>query len=119
MPPPDDLSSLRDMQDAGNLAALILAGYESGAISRSDLQMKAALERHLSVIGEAMRRLTAEFTAANPGIPWSQWIGLRNVVVHAYDTIDDDQLVANADVDIPQLLTFLADFNLEDDPSDD
>jgi uncharacterized protein with HEPN domain len=40
------------------------------------------------VIGEAVRRLPPELTAAHPEIPWAAMRGMRNHIVHGYDTID-------------------------------
>lgn len=52
-------------------------------------------------LGEAASRLTADFRAAHPELPWAQMIGLRNRIVHSYDDIDPDIVwqVASADVE--------------------
>ncbi|WP_295650570.1 HepT-like ribonuclease domain-containing protein [uncultured Mucilaginibacter sp.] len=53
----------------------------------SDSKTKSAVERQLSIVGEALtqlRKLDAEELAHT-----KQIIGLRNMIVHAYDTIDD------------------------------
>jgi uncharacterized protein with HEPN domain len=53
----------------------------------SDFKTKSAVERQLSIIGEALTQLrkldTAELAHTH------QIIGLRNLIIHAYDTIDD------------------------------
>ncbi|WP_292408536.1 MULTISPECIES: DUF86 domain-containing protein [unclassified Methanoculleus] len=43
---------------------------------------------HLQIIGEAVRGISSEFRAANPDIPWSDIIGMRNVLIHHYFGID-------------------------------
>jgi uncharacterized protein with HEPN domain len=45
---------------------------------------------HLQVIGEAVRALSEEFKADHPELPWSDIIGMRNIIVHVYFGIDTD-----------------------------
>jgi len=46
--------------------------------------------RHLQMVGEAARALPAEVRAHAPEIPWPQIIGMRNVLVHGYFSIDTE-----------------------------
>ena len=45
---------------------------------------------HLQIIGEAVRGLTSTFRENNPEAPWQQIIGMRNVLVHGYFSVDHD-----------------------------
>ncbi|BBL66916.1 HepT-like ribonuclease domain-containing protein [Methanoculleus chikugoensis] len=45
---------------------------------------------HLQIIGEAVRGISSEFKAEKPGIPWTDIIGMRNVLIHHYFGIDRD-----------------------------
>lgn len=47
-----------------------------------------AVIRRLGIIGEAASRLTDEFKKKYPGIPWKQIVGLRNVIIHDYSTLN-------------------------------
>jgi len=47
-----------------------------------------AVVRNLEIIGEAAKRLPAQFRAAHPAIPWPKIAGLRNRIVHDYAGID-------------------------------
>ncbi|MCC6803990.1 MAG: DUF86 domain-containing protein, partial [Anaerolineae bacterium] len=38
--------------------------------------------RCFEVIGEVVKRLPPELTAAHPGIPWRQISGFRDVLIH-------------------------------------
>jgi uncharacterized protein with HEPN domain len=58
---------------------------------------------HLQIIGEAAARLPPDLRSASPRVPWSQIIGLRNVLVHAYFRVDPDEVWAVVDRDIPAL----------------
>ena len=51
--------------------------------------VQSAVYRQLAIIGEAARRVSEPFQSAHPEIMWKSWIDFRNVLVHAYDGIDD------------------------------
>jgi len=43
-----------------------------------------AVAQKLTVIGEAVARLSPEITARNTSVPWPDIVGLRNILVHEY-----------------------------------
>jgi uncharacterized protein with HEPN domain len=45
---------------------------------------------NLQNLGEAASRLSGEFQLAHPETPWTKIIGMRNVLVHGYFTIDPE-----------------------------
>jgi uncharacterized protein with HEPN domain len=59
------------------------------------------------VLGEAARRLSQEIRAAHPNVPWRDIIGLRSIVSHGYDQIDDDELWQVIQRDLPELIARL------------
>jgi uncharacterized protein with HEPN domain len=113
MPPPDDLSALRDIRDAARFITQAIADVRSGRHSDTDGYVLRALEREFAVIGEAVKRLTMEFRERHPSVPWREWAGLRDVLVHAYDVIDHPQLWDYAATDVPPLLEFLEQFEVD------
>ena len=54
----------------------------------SDEQAFDATLKNLEVIGEAAKRLPAEFKESNPGIAWRDIAGLRDIIVHEYFALD-------------------------------
>ena len=99
-------------RDAGLLVADILAAI--GKIDRytlgitreaflADEKTIDAVVRNLEIIGEAARRLPAEFAAAHPDISWRQIAGLRNRIVHEYFGLDLDIVWHIVEHDLPQL----------------
>ena len=58
---------------------------------------------HLQIIGEAVRGISPEFRTANPDIPWSDIIGMRNVLIHHYFGIDRDAVWNVVEHDLPAL----------------
>jgi uncharacterized protein with HEPN domain len=58
---------------------------------------------HLTVIGEAISRLSVELRARYPDVPWRQIIAVRHRIVHAYFDLDWQILWDTAIDDIPEL----------------
>jgi uncharacterized protein with HEPN domain len=56
------------------------------------------------VLGEAARRLSPEIRAAHPEVPWREIIGMRSIITHGYDQIDDDELWQVIEHDLPDLI---------------
>jgi len=71
-----------------------------------------ALVRLLEVIGEAAGRTSREEQTEHPEIPWAQIIGLRNRLIHGYDSVDMDILWQIVQYDLPPLITTLEAFDL-------
>lgn len=57
---------------------------------RAEKMRHYAVVQRLTVIGEAASRLSALARAASPEIPWKAMIGMRNILVHAYGSVDLD-----------------------------
>ena len=66
-----------------------------------------ALRLALQILGEAANRLPASLHAAEPRIAWAEIVGLRNILVHGYDTVDLDILWKIAEKDLPPLISRL------------
>lgn len=69
--------------------------------------LRAAVERCLITIGEASRGFSEAFRAAHPQIPWTGIISERNILVHQYTPINDDEVWRIATVEVPRLLAEL------------
>ncbi len=59
-------------------------------------------------MGEATKRLSREFRAAHPEIPWDDVAGMRDVIAHQYDRIDLDIVWQVIGRNIPELLSLIA-----------
>lgn len=93
---------LRHMRDHGREALTLIAGR-----SREDLEhdrlLQLALVRLLEIIGEAAARTPEVTRAENPHIAWAQIVGLRNRLIHGYDSIDLDIVWTVLNQDLPRL----------------
>ncbi len=47
-----------------------------------------AILRRLAIIGEAVKKLPAEFRQQHPDIPWKYMAGTRDVLIHDYDGVN-------------------------------
>ena len=73
----------------------------------TDRKLNLALVRLLEIVGEAASRTPPEERAQHPQIPWSQIVGLRNRLIHGYDSVDLDILWQILTVDLPALIDAL------------
>lgn len=71
MPPESkgDLALVWDMVDAGRSVMSFVAGKSLDDF-RTDIMLRMTFERGIEIIGEAVRRISPEFQAAHPQIPW-------------------------------------------------
>ncbi len=65
--------------------------------------MPPAVLHHLTVIGEAVSRLSVELRGRYPDVPWRQIIAVRHRIVHAYFDLDWQILWDAAVEDVPEL----------------
>lgn len=54
-----------------------------------DWRTHDAILHNLEIIGEAVKRLPESLKSSSPAIPWKRIAGFRNVLAHAYFTLDD------------------------------
>jgi uncharacterized protein with HEPN domain len=56
-----------------------------------DFRLQLQVERLLEIVGEALNRARQDDPALTEQIPeLSRIIGLRNCIIHGYDTVDDE-----------------------------
>lgn len=53
-----------------------------------DFRINFAVVRALEIIGEATKRLPMEVRQEYPSIPWREMAGMRDRIIHGYDTVD-------------------------------
>ena len=54
--------------------------------------LQDALIRCFEVIGEATKRLSQEHRSRHPDLPWRAMAGMRDLLIHAYDQVDLEEV---------------------------
>ena len=78
-----DQQRLNDILGALDWIATAIAGRVE-ADFLTDETLCYAVAQKLTIIGEAVARLSPELTARHSAVPWPDIVGLRNILVHEY-----------------------------------
>lgn len=70
--------------------------------------LRAATERHLLIISEAVRHLPQSEKDNHPQVPWREIAGIGNILRHGYDAVDTQQIWSVVQYDLPALETVVA-----------
>ncbi len=113
----DDLVRLRHMLQATNEALNFAKGR-----SRHDLDdnrlLVLGLVKAIEIIGEAAYQTSEDTRSSLLQLPWSDIIGIRHRLVHAYFDINLDILWHTVQDDLPPLAATLGAFLAEQPPAD-
>ena len=101
-----DKECILDIIEAAKRALLYLAGKTKDDFI-NDYQCQDAVIRCLEIIGEAARRISYETQNVYSDLPWSDMIGMRNVMIHKYDSIDIFVVWNTVKNDLPGLMELL------------
>ena len=75
----------------------VVEGYWAGksfADYMSNEPLRAATERHLLIIAEAIKHIPVADRVSEPSVPWPDVIGLGNILRHGYDIVDEKRIWA-------------------------
>ena len=101
-----------EKSDAATLTDLVAAcsrvmDYVQAA-GRSDLdhddRLLSACCYQVALIGEAVKRVSRATRSKHPEVPWKDIAGMRDRLIHGYDSVDLDELWKTATEDVPALL---------------
>lgn len=101
-----DRAYLWDMREFARESRKLVQKVDFARLEK-DAMRRLALERTLELLGEAARRVSADFQRAYPAVGWRDLIGQRNVLAHDYGEIDHRRLYESARVKVPLLLAEL------------
>ncbi|MCA1666129.1 MAG: DUF86 domain-containing protein [Thermomicrobia bacterium] len=102
----DENLYIGDMLDNAREAQEIVNGKTRDDYDTNRMLQLSVL--HLvQTIGEAATKVSRQTRALHPGIPWSDVIGMRNVLVHRYVDVDDEVVWKTVTDDLASLIVEL------------
>lgn len=84
----------------------------------ANIEKQDAILRRITIIGEATKRLSKDFRDQHPTIPWKEIAGMRDVITHAYDEVDLDEVWTVVNENLPQLLAYVEPLTLPEAQQD-
>lgn len=113
----DSRALLWDASRAAERIAAFTLGMSFQTYCESELT-RSAVERQLEILGEALKRLRDKDISTAGKVPdLHRIIGMRNVLVHGYATVDDEVVWRAATERVPELRPTFQ--NLLGDPDSD
>lgn len=103
--------TIKRLHDARTAAADIVSFTTSRSLDDylEDYQLRLAIERLITIVGEAMGAAMREEPALKQRIPDAVPANvIRNRIVHGYDSVDDEIIWSTATVSIPVLVEQIA-----------
>ena len=103
---PRDDAHVLDILKAARLA-IEFKGSADKAAFLADAKTQSAVLHQLLVIGEAVKRLSPEFRAAHPEVPWRLIAGTRDKLIHFYEGVDLEEVWKMVTSDLPGLIRLI------------
>jgi len=69
--------------------------------------LQLSLVKEIEIVGEAATRISEEFRASRPDIPWATIRGMRNRLIHAYADVNVGLVWSTVISDLPELVRML------------
>ncbi len=95
--------TLGHMRDHAREAIDLAQGRSQGDLEQERV-LSLALTRLVEIVGEAAGRVPSNESRKYPGIDWARIIGMRNRLIHEYDTVDLAILWTTVKEDLPELV---------------
>ena len=102
----DDSVRIRHMLDAAQEAVSFVQNKRRSSLPK-DRKLTLALVKSIEIMGEAAAKVTPKTREELSQIPWSNIIGMRNRLIHAYYDINLDILWKTVTEDLPPLIAEL------------
>lgn len=97
----DDSGRINDILEA--ITRIERVAVRGKSIFFEDEMVQVWVIHHLEIVGEAARGISPEFRKRYERIPWSEIIGMRNILIHHYFGIDREAVWRVVEHDLPLL----------------
>lgn len=74
----------------------------------ADVKTQSAILYQITILGEAVKRLSPDLRSRYPEIPWSAMAGMRDKLIHDYEGVDTERVWLTLQTSIPKLLEAVA-----------
>jgi uncharacterized protein with HEPN domain len=102
----DSIVRVRHMLDAAEKVVNYISQTSRDRFDDDEMR-QLALVRLIEVIGEASKQTTPEFRETHAEIEWQKIGGMRDRLIHGYDTVNLDILWNTCNEDVPKLIAQL------------
>lgn len=99
---PRDRESILDILDSVEAIVDYVRGLSRDDFEDDQLRQDAVIRR-FEIIGEAAKRVSEDCRNRHAEIPWKVMAGMRDRVIHGYDTVDVDVVWRTIVNDLPDL----------------
>ena len=96
-----DDAHLLDVLKAARLA-IEFKGRADKMAFLGDAKTQSAVLHQLLIVGEAVRRISSQFRAPHPEVPWKLIAGTRDKLIHFYDGVDLNEVWSMVISDLPK-----------------
>jgi uncharacterized protein with HEPN domain len=95
------------LRDDASLVDILKAARKVESSFLSSSRDQDAILRQLTIVGEAAKRVSEQFRADHPEVPWRRVAGFRDVVVHDCFNVDIDEVWRIVQVNVPALIVVI------------
>jgi len=99
----DSLDALEDILQNMELAVKFMEDVPAVEDLEADPKTLYSVVRALEVVGEATKRVPASVRGLDPAIPWKEMAGMRDKLIHSYETVDVELLLKTVRERIPEV----------------
>jgi len=96
------LTFLKHVMDSINNIKEFSEGLSKNVLLKNKLR-KSAILRELEVIGEAIKNIPIDFVNKYPSVPWADFAGMRDKLIHHYFGVDWDIVWKVVKEELPEL----------------
>ncbi|MFN0094477.1 MAG: DUF86 domain-containing protein [Dehalococcoidia bacterium] len=103
---PKDEAVLLDIAFCAERIAAI-SGNVTYELFALDVAVQEQVQYRLIVMGEAVKRLSAEFRGEHTAVTWQSIAGARDVLIHGYERVNLRMVWEMASLHVPSLLDYV------------
>lgn len=97
----DSVAALEDIVHNMALAKEFVGAVRTIDELEADPKTLYAVMRALEIVGEATKSVPRSVRALDLAIPWKEMAGMRDKLIHAYETVDVEILLKTVQEDVP------------------